>query len=426
MNACFKFLGKNYDNERELAKALADNYADALNYVFTEEFLNCFSDTYLRGRVVAELRRCRYAESALAMIIYLLNPELGLCVKGKFFMSLKDLATYMYYNSQEENLTIVHLFLDHAITHTLALAELENIKLKKDIVYVEDHIEDPAIYEYFIDLFDVRFKQTDAHGLTKFDYFLYGISNKKDKFQAFLELLDDSSFKSSLYSTFGISYILSIYEKPDYPYVIFNLLKEKTTMELDSFTGNGVHVWILSHIKNYKYYGVARKIKSKMKKLYKLHKKTQLFDERLNNSSRCYELYKCFTDAYEYGFISAIEDNYAINYQGYKNKAPLAYLTDLKLPIENYNFIEKLVFNRKDKKSAAKILKKRLSLLDNMEVELPIVEKNTLTKEEEAQKKEQEKLDKSLKQLEETRAKIAAKKEKLNKKYGVNQVNNIE
>lgn len=419
MKTKFEFLGEHYTDEKTLALALARNFADAINYIFTENFLNSVSDSYLKGRIVAEIRRCKYVESAVSMVIYLLNPELGLCVKGKFFKSLKDLANYMCYETDSDDKAIIHLFLDHAITHTLALVESDSQDFRKDIVYVEEHIEDKSIYDYFISLFDVGFKQNDAHGLSVFDYALYGIASEKDKFQAFLELLDTPSFKSCLYSHFGISYTLSLYEKSDYPYVIFNLLKDNTSIDLTPFTGNGVHVWTLTKIKNYKFTRIAKKIKHQMKKLAGKAKKVQLFNEKLNNSSQCYELYKCFVDAYDYGFIVAKEEQYELNYDGYKNRASLAYINELKLPLDKYEVVFPKSYDKKDKRLIVKHLKKRLKLIGSLEVEVPQLTTDELTKEQIQAKKEAKKLENALNDLERTRNKINQKRDSLHKKYNV-------
>ena len=50
-NTTYHFLGKEYNNTKELAIALANNYADGINYIFQDEFLEQFTDSYLKGRL---------------------------------------------------------------------------------------------------------------------------------------------------------------------------------------------------------------------------------------------------------------------------------------------------------------------------------------------------------------------------------------
>ena len=42
-NTKYHFLGVEYNNYKELALALANNYADAINFIYTKEFINEFT-----------------------------------------------------------------------------------------------------------------------------------------------------------------------------------------------------------------------------------------------------------------------------------------------------------------------------------------------------------------------------------------------
>lgn len=53
-NTRYHFLGNTYDDLKAFSLALANNYADALNFIYQPEFLNQFTDSYLKGRLVAE------------------------------------------------------------------------------------------------------------------------------------------------------------------------------------------------------------------------------------------------------------------------------------------------------------------------------------------------------------------------------------
>ena len=346
----YRFLNETFENEQDFALALSQNYADALNYIFTNEFKSCFLDSYLRGRVDAEIKRCKYAESALTMIIYLLNPSLGLCVRGKYFKTLKDLARFMYNTSLDKQKSIIHLFKDHCITHTLGLKEKLDDKLKNDIVYVEDHIEDDSIYEYFVSLFDIKFKQEDAHGLSVFDYFIYGVTNEKDRFQAYLNLLNDPSFKSSLYKVYSIPEILKIYNQKDAPFAILKLLGENVSIDMAPIVDSGINVWLCKNVDNYKFARKAKHIKRLLVKCNNYIQKLSSIEEKIEFNEKIYNIYKSFINFYDCNLITAKSEEYEFKYYYNGSRGTKAYYNSINIVISDEYLIEQPVYSKANKK----------------------------------------------------------------------------
>lgn len=350
----YRFLNQTFENEQDFALALSQNYADALNYIFTTEFKSCFLDSYLRGRVDAEIKRCKYAESALTMIIYLLNPNLGLCVRGKYFKTLKDLARFMYNTSLDKPKSIIHLFKDHCITHTLGLREELDEKLRNDIVYVEDHIEDDSIYEYFVSLFDIKFKQEDAHGLSVFDYFIYGVTNEKDRFQAYLNLLNDPSFKSSLYKVYSIPEVLKIYNQKDAPFAILKLLGENVSIDMAPIVDSGINVWLCKNVENYKFARKAKHIKRLLIKCKNYIEKLTTIEEKIEFNEKIYNVYKSFINFYDCNLISAKSEEYEFKYYYNNSRGTKAYFNSINVVVSDDYLIESPVYSKANKKKIIK------------------------------------------------------------------------
>lgn len=332
----YKFLNNNYVNIEDFAVGLSENYGDAINFIFTNAFLNQIDDYYLRGRIQTEMRRCKYVESVFTMVIYLLNPSLGLCVRGRFFKTLEDLAKYMHVTSTNKDISIIHLFLDNCITHTLGIADNYSEEFKDNIVYIEDNIEDPAIYEYFIDLFDIKFKREDAHGLSVFDYYLSTISTTSSRLDAYLSLINDPGFKSALFKQFGLKQTLEIYGKKNAPFEFIKLIDDYTQLDIVQFLDMGITTWLLKNYNNYKFSHDTSKVKNLLKECARESKQVMSVDERVKFNEKVYIYYRNFLNLYDCQKIVEKSEEYRLDIYYNRNRGCIKYFQDIGLSFD-YN-----------------------------------------------------------------------------------------
>ena len=307
-NTKYHFLGETYDNVSDFTLALANNYADALNFIYQDEFIDLFTDSYLKGRILAERERSYYATSALASIIYILNPNLGLILNGASLKSYEDIVDAL--DDEFLRISVIHLFKDHTISHTFG-------RINKSIPYlfdIENNIDDQGVVAYLQLLFDNRLKEEDIHGYKVLDYYLFKTLGAKDPFGEYLKLLYSPEFKGILAHRYGLSLILDLYKKPSYEYEILEKISEEMSLNVNPIIISGMHNYFFNNIKylkNYKIRKYAKKIKNKAKKAGKKAKKDITFT--LNCSRIYFELYRFVLASHKLGLILPKVNNYDLS-----------------------------------------------------------------------------------------------------------------
>ena len=350
----FNFLNKIYNDEEGLAIALHENFGDAINYVFSEKFVAGIGDSYLKGRVLVELNRCKYAESALTMIINLLNPAIGLSVRGNSFKSLKDLATYMY-NDDKLHTTILHLFNDHCLSE--AFGDSLEAKEKEKLIEIERNINEPAIYYLFQLIYKDNKEIIDYHGLSKYDYYFYAMSNSRDPFLTYYNVLNNLTFKADLMRNISIDRILDCYTKENMPYLILRDLVPNLKLDTSCLLNSGIHFWVAANLKHYKAKGLAAKVKKAMKKTLKKVKKPNIIETKYALADKMYSYYNLFIKLWDLGLVKAKAPEYALDKE-HSLRVCEAYNLETKCEAE-VSFIEACELSKKDKESELKHLEKQ-------------------------------------------------------------------
>lgn len=362
----YKFMGKNYKDEKSFGKALAYNFPDAINYIFTPEFKACFKDPYLWGRISVEIARCKYKESAFTMVVYLLNPDLGLCVKGKFFNSVYDLALYVKEQDGMQDF-IEHLFVDNVISSTFF--KYDQSELKKDVIYIENNISDPAIKEYFVDLFDQNFPKSENYGLSIYDFYLYPVSKAKDPFEAFLDLIDNPKFKACLFKTFGVNEVLDVYNTVEKPFKIIRLLLEKSAYHelnplINPILNSGFDLYVCKNYDSYQYKSVAKELLDFFKDYLKTYN-DKSFNEQVDYREQLYLKFINFIRLLDCGLIVPNEPNADVT-KVYNNKR---YSNNflLSLDLVYQEELQLTTYSNKQKKATVSGIKEEIKVTNKNE-----------------------------------------------------------
>lgn len=354
-NTKYHFLGVEYNDYKELALALANNYADAINYIYTKEFTDQFTDTYLKGRLIAEQERSYYATSCLACTIYILNPELGLVLNGKSLRTYKDVSNALDDPNLRE--TCIHLFKDHSISHTIGQVD----KSIAEIFEVENNIDDLGVVYYFQLFFDERFNENDCHGYKALDYYLFEAMQDKDPFKKYQELVYKPEFKGILGHRFSLRKILNWYDSYSVEYTIIANLLENINRDISPIIESGIHNYIFTtkkYLKNYKITKCLKKVKSYARKARKISKKA---DNSYVANSIYFDLYKFICRGYDLDLIQVKEDIYDLKYSYGCGLSSIDYLNKLADKNE-YSEHQKEVLSQEERKEQIRELKKDIKL----------------------------------------------------------------
>ncbi len=354
-NTKYHFLGVEYNNYKELALALANNYADAINFIYTKEFTDQFTDTYLKGRLIAEQERAYYATSCLACSLYLLNPDLGLVLNGKALRSYEDVSNALDDPNLRES--CIHLFKDHSISHTIGQVD----KSIAEIFEIENNIDDLGVIYYFQLFFDKRFKENDCHGYKALDYYLFEALQDRDPFKKYQELVYKPEFKGILGHRFTLRETLTWYQSSSPEYVIMEHLLDNINRDITPIIESGMHNYFFNtkkYLKNYKLMKYLKKVKAYAKKAKKLSKKE---DNSYLANAIYFDLYKFIIKGIDLGLITAKEPKYELKYEYIKEVVSIDYLNSLADKSE-YNVYEVKELSADELKAEIKELKKDIKL----------------------------------------------------------------
>lgn len=337
----YHFLGRDYDNLKDYAAALANNYADGLNFIYQPEFLDQFTDSYLKGRLLAEQKRAYYATSAFAAIIYLLDPSQGLVLSGRNLRTYHDVCDALEDPTCRQ--ACIHLFKDHTISHTLALKDTS----LPDIIEIENNIDIPAIVKYFQLYYDTRFKEEDVHGYKKLDFYLILATSDKEPFTKYLELLYSDEFEAILCHHYGIDKILALYKTSNAPYTVLEALKDDISIPLDTIADSGMHChffMVNKYYKNFTFKGVTKKLKSKGYKLAKRFGKNASLT--FDDNQIYYDFYNFLVRAFDLNLLVPKTNDYALDLEFRKMRV-------------NKEFLDKLAYKDEVKKASNPLLTKK-------------------------------------------------------------------
>ncbi len=350
----YHFLGKEYNDIKSFAYALANNYADGINFIFEPEFLEQFTDSYLKGRLLAEQKRAYYATSAFAATIYLLDKNLGLVVNGKCLRNYHDVACAL----DEETIrqAVIHLFVDHTISHTLGMSD----KSLPNIFEIENNINNPAIVKYFQLFYDGRYKEEDVHGYKALDYYLMQSVSDLEPFAAYQEQMHDPEFEAILCHRYGVEKVLKLYDEHDCEYVVLNSIGDDITIPLNPIADSGMHFHFFmtkKYYRNYRFKRFTRKVKRAGKKVAKHFKNSPNLE--LTDNQKYFDLYNFLVRAYDLGLVKAKKAEYELNLMYKMMRTNKEYM--YKLVVKNPTMMpENEPLNKKELKLAKKELKKQV------------------------------------------------------------------
>lgn len=351
-NTTYHFLGKEYNNTKELAIALANNYADGINYIFQDEFLEQFTDSYLKGRLLAEQKRAYYATSAFAVTTYLLNPDLGLVLSGRALKNYADVAAALDDDICRQ--ACIHLFKDHSISHTIALKD----NSVKNIFEIENNIDNKAVVKYFQLFYDGRYKEEDIHGYKKLDYYLMLATCDKDPFSKYLELVNTDEFEAILCQNYGVANVLEIYKGENYPYEIIELIKDDISIPLSPIAESGSHSYFFNTVKyykNFKYKSVCKKLIKRGKKVAKKYRNNASLT--LEDNRIYYDLYRLLVKGYDLDLVIAKSKKAELNLVYRHTRVNLDFIHSLSFKDE-LEEVKPLESTKKEYKQSKKEYKK--------------------------------------------------------------------
>ena len=151
----YEFNRHKYTDYKELAIAMSRNWFKALEHLkldyLSEYFETLDQDIY--DFICNSIEECEYLDSALTLILYYLNPGLGICIQGKNFENLNTIARNAY-----KEYPLKDIFLENTLKDGV-LSKIYNVKYHKgecqldelnNIINIEKNIEHSFCYYYFI------------------------------------------------------------------------------------------------------------------------------------------------------------------------------------------------------------------------------------------------------------------------------------
>lgn len=313
-NATFIFKNKPYNDYKELATAFADNWNEAIAQINNdyEVFLNYFlkNDPFVYGQMKIEIKRCKYLDNVLTSLIHFLSPELGICIKGKFFKDLKDMAMYM---EQQYSLIVpgIKAFLEDKCISHLYLKDL--IKLEKDydgfvrqLPLLEANGNSDFVYYYFF----MHFSKNSMY--KSLDLFLGQCLNEKDPIKMFYGITRRSDFLYSLSMVVGLEKTIAYEKNKDFLYSLYDLVHKDIDFDFKKVFYSGYPFFNLANFKNYSYNSPkAKKISEQYVKYSLSYAKGK--DTSIDFAKKVFNLYYSFVKEYQNQNIVELNSKFNMN-----------------------------------------------------------------------------------------------------------------
>lgn len=300
----FIFMGNSYFEYQKLAKAMAENWNDAVIEINNGVSLTYFADNdpAIYGKMQVEIQRCKYADNVLTAFLYYIAPNLGICIKGRFFVSLVQMAEVMEENYAKIIPGIQAFIEDKCISHLFMDDLMENYKNKMMISLIptiESNIEDSFAYYYFFKLFTDK-KNTRKN--KELDPFLSVFGSQTNSIQTVYNITRRDDFLYSLSKYIGFDRTLAYKKNPDFLLGLYDNAQPYTSVDLKPLMYCGYHIYMLANFKNYSYKkGIAKDIYGQYVKLSSRYAKGKDLD--IDFARKAYDLYLRFVAAYQAGDI---------------------------------------------------------------------------------------------------------------------------
>ncbi len=348
------FLGNEFSNYKALAKAMASHWGDSISTIEKPEFLAYFakSDPYMYGRLELEIKRCHFLETALSMVIYALYPEEGVCIKGTFFKSLKDIAVCMQQNYPKILPSIRTFFKDHCISHVF-LSQLpvgyqdsfQDAKFLEEIPFIENNIDNVLVYRYFMNHYTIGMKQNVISGFTTFDFYFRNILNhSKEVFSYVDELSTNADFLVDLAYIHGLNKVFEYTKANNKFFLTIELIKDYITFDIKILLKTGYHLWLADNYNNFNTMGLDAK------ELFKNYSKMPKVEEAFSKNNeyvidyckKLHSMYLTFIEMYEMKMIFPKEEEFVIDRPYGDTYVSVKYLemNDLNTYVEPVNIIK--------------------------------------------------------------------------------------
>lgn len=299
-NSTFIFKNKSYNDYKEIALAFADNWNEAIAQINNdyEVFLNYFlkNDPFIYGQMKIEIKRCKYLDNVLTSLIHLLAPELGICIKGKFFSDLKAMALYM---EQQYSVIVpgIKAFLEDKCVSHLYLKDL--IKLEKDnetFVRQLPLLEANANSEFVYYFFFMHFSKNSMY--KSLDLFLGQCLSEKDPIKMFYSITRRADFLYSLSMVVGLESTISYEKNKDFLFSLYDLVHKDIEFDFKKVFYSGYPFFNLANFKNYSYNSPkAKKISEQYVKYSLSYAKGK--DTSIDFAKKVFNLYYSFVKEYQ-------------------------------------------------------------------------------------------------------------------------------
>lgn len=338
----FQFMGNEYFDYRSLTLAMARNWNDAVTIVDKEQFLGYFAanDPYMYGRLELEIKRCHYLESACSMALYSLYPDDGVCIGGRFFKSLKEIADCMYQNYPTVLNSFVNFFNDKCVSHVFSAVDTSNlpesyVNFVNEIPFIEEHINTPFLYSYFMRFFHDGFKEASNDSYTVLDRFFRVVLNSDTEImKAVHELTKNPDFLVVLARYYGLPRIYQFTLSNNYFFECVGLVNKYVTFDCKELLTEGYHIWMVDHFQYYNFDSV--KAKNLYKKYSRASKdknllKSDSFDNLFKNTQKLYIMYQEFVKLFVSKEITTSNETYLLENAYNGTIVPVQYFTDSKI-----------------------------------------------------------------------------------------------
>lgn len=333
MAKVYEIIGKNINTIDELLTLLKENYnevysyfSDVKSYSKRSKELIVFvkSQDKELGSVIEKIfNDTSYLHNVLTFIIFELSGKEDIIINNER-CSFKDFITKLKtIDSSQENAVIIKEFiLNHGITKTFGeISDEENFK--ENMLYVENNFDNKYVYDYLLSYYEIVNSISSVNSILQ----SLVIRNEENYYSCEVAFRSEEFLLNLAHKIKKIGPVIDIIRSDAYVFKITKLFCEDKSItvsnqELLKLCSNSFYDWLINHIKEYKYKGKAKKLKSllssKLNEYKKLTKKINIdnrndFYKMVDFENSLFDLYNNFVKLYKDNKIIAKSDDFVLD-----------------------------------------------------------------------------------------------------------------
>lgn len=315
-NIGYFFKNKTYYDYDTLVKDFAANWKEAIQELKDGRLQSYLEtvDPYIHGIMQAEFKRCKYLDNILSLILLQMAPNLGYCIKGKFFKGIFDIIAFAR-KEYSRVIVAVQNFIEDKCLSRLFINDIISYEggitaFVEELPLIEANIKNSFVYYYFIKHFEPQEIQEEL--INPLNYYLSPLIGETKILEKLYKVTRRDDFLYELTKYIGFKETLAYQKNDNFVFGLYDLIKSYLSFDFTSLVYEGYHIFMLANFKNYSYAkGKPRDIFGQYVKLSSRYAKGKNLD--LDFARQCFELYYRFVEYHKNDTIVPLAEAYFLD-----------------------------------------------------------------------------------------------------------------